>query len=483
MKKSIILIFGFLLSNLGLQAQNTYEGNIIFSSQRVVRKGGILNIEAVMDLSNMKLSAQQMATLTPVIVSNDGVESHQFAPIIIAGKKRFKILNRSQAFGTATLSAEPMYTERRCNDKLQTIDLYLRVPYQKWMHEARLVIKEKVTGCIDCDSGQDEYTVMASILNELFIPKYELSYVVPPVEPLKQRTETHSAFLNFEVDKYVLLRNYKNNINVLTEIDRIVNEIQYDPNLTVTEFTVVGYASPEGNFNSNMALSKNRAFAFVDYLKDKLNVNESLLTVEWKGEDWNGLSKVVAESSIPERQAVLDILDNTPEVILRKQKLKTLNGGITYKFLLREYYPSLRRNDYSISYVARPFNVEEARTLIKTKPQYLSLNEMFLVAETYPKNSKEFKEVFDVAARVYPDNPIAQLNTASLELENGAVNVAIERLMKLDVPEAWNNLGVAYVMNKDYQKGKEYFEKAAEAGVKNAVYNAGQLTKWLETQE
>ena len=178
---------------------------------------------------------------------------------------------------------------------------------------------------------------MASILNDLFIPKYELSYVVPPVEPLKQRTETHSAFLNFEVDKYVLLRNYKNNINVLTEIDRIVNEIQHDPNLTVTEFTVVGYASPEGNFNSNMALSKNRAFAFVDYLKDKLNVNESLLTVEWKGEDWNGLSKVVAESSIPERQAVLDILDNTPEVILRKQKLKTLNGGITYKFLLREY--------------------------------------------------------------------------------------------------------------------------------------------------
>ena len=295
-------------------------------------------------------------------------------------------------------------------------------------------------------------------MNELFIPKYELSYVVPPVEPLKQRTETHSAFLNFEVDKYVLLRNYKNNINVLTEIDRIVNEIQHDPNLTVTEFTVVGYASPEGNFNSNMALSKNRAFAFVDYLKDKLNVNESLLTVEWKGEDWNGLSKVVAESSIPERQAVLDILDNTPEV-------------------------TLRRNDYSISYVARPFNVEEARTLIKTKPQYLSLNEMFLVAETYPKNSKEFKEVFDVAARVYPDNPIAQLNTASLELENGAVNVAIERLMKLDVPEAWNNLGVAYVMNKDYQKGKEYFEKAAEAGVKTAVYNAGQLTKWLETQE
>lgn len=127
--------------------------------------------------------------------------------------------------------------------------------------------------------------------------------------------------------------------------------------------------------------------------------------------------------------------------------------------LLRDYYPPLRRNEYTISYVARAFNVDEAKQLIKTKPQYLSLNEMFLVANTYPKDSGEFKEVFDIAARIYPDDPVVRLNTAALELENGAIDAAIVRLQKSDMPEAWNNLGIAYILKQDYKKGGEYLEK------------------------
>nr|MCY2675228.1 hypothetical protein [Bacteroides fragilis] len=102
---------------------------------------------------------------------------------------------------------------------------------------------------------------------------------------------------------------------------------------------------------------------------------------------------------------------------------------------------------------------------------------------TYPKDSKEFKEVFDIAARIYPDDPIAQLNTAALELEKGAVDAAIIRLQKLDMPEAWNNLGVAYLMKQEYGKGGEYLEKAINAGIQTAVYNMGQLAAWLKTQE
>jgi len=32
---------------------------------------------------------------------------------------------------------------------------------------------------------------------------------------------------------------------------------------------------------------------------------------------------------------------------------------------------------------------------------------MFLVAQTYEPASGEFKEVFDIATRLYPDEPIA----------------------------------------------------------------------------
>ncbi|MGI6574257.1 MAG: hypothetical protein ACOX19_12890 [Fermentimonas sp.] len=54
----------------------------------------------------------------------------------------------------------------------------------------------------------------------------------------------------------------------------------------------------------------------------------------------------------------------------------------------------------------RPFSVEEAKGVIRTNPRLLSLNEMFLVAQTYAPASSEFKEVFDIATRLYPDEPI-----------------------------------------------------------------------------
>ena len=75
---------------------------------------------------------------------------------------------------------------------------------------------------------------------------------------------------------------------------------------------------------------------------------------------------------------------------------------------------------------------------------------MFLVANSYDKGSDQFKEVFDIAVRLYPTDPIAQLNTAALEIETGAYDPAISRLQGINLPEAWNNLGVAYAMKKDY---------------------------------
>lgn len=480
MKKWCMILIGMVCAGfISLHAQNTYNGTITFGQQQVSRKGGKVTVDMKLNLSNVRLGGQQMILLTPVLQSKEGTESYVFPPAVVAGAKRYKVLKRSVDFGTAQFQQDPMMIEKRRNGKQQVLDFRLEAPYKSWMHNAQLTFKEQVTGCVNCDVNRDEYVVMTSVLDELFVPRYELSYITPPVEPVKQRSEAYSAYLNFELDKYKLLRDYKNNANVLNEVDRIVSEIQNDPNLTVTEFKVTGYASPEGNYQSNMTLSKNRAYAFVNYLKEKRGVNEALLTVDWKGEDWQGLREAVADSDIAAKDEVLDILNGETNIARRKQKLHALNGGATYRMLLQEYYPPLRRNDYTIAYVARAFNVEEAKELIKTKPRHLSLNEMFLVANTYPKDSKEFKEVFDIAARMYPDEPVAQLNTAATELENGATDAAIVRLQKLDMPEAWNNLGIAYILKKDYRKGEEFFNKAKDAGVKTASHNLEQLNNFL----
>ncbi|MDR2009136.1 MAG: OmpA family protein [Bacteroidales bacterium] len=317
----------------------------------------------------------------------------------------------------------------------------------------------------------------------IYEPSYTLSYVIPPAEEVKQRSDTYSANLNFEVAKSEILQNYKNNEEVLREIDKIITEIQKDTNLTVTKFKIIGYSSPDGNTQNNMTLSEQRAKAFVKYLQDNYGIDPRYLDVEWEGEDWKEFRKIIEEANIQDRAMILKILDteNNPDRI--RTKLKELSGGSTYRILLNDYFPRLRRNEYTIAYIARAFNIEEAKQMIKTKPQYLSLNEMFLVANSYPSGSKEFKETFDIAVRMYPDDPIAQNNVAALDIEDGAYNRGISRLENIDLPETWNNIGVAYAEQKQYILAEEFFEKAIKAGVKEASKNLEEMKKQIESNQ
>lgn len=57
--------------------------------------------------------------------------------------------------------------------------------------------------------------------------------------------------------------------------------------------------------------------------------------------------------------------------------------GNPYRFMLREYYPHLRKAICKIEYDVQNFNIEQAKVLIHSRPQNLSLNEIYLVALTY----------------------------------------------------------------------------------------------------
>lgn len=484
--KKIYLIIAFILFSatyIHIGAQNTYGGNIIYQQLRSEKSGGNIEMEVVVDMDGLRLKNERTIVITPVLRSLDSKDSYRFAPAVITTGRSGISLKRSEIYYGYRFEQDPQWVVRRTNGKPQTGKMELSVPFEPWMGNAALVFEESVVGCADCPVALNELAIIPKVV-EIFVPEYEISYVSPPVEPVKERSETYSAYINYEVGKYTLLRDYKGNAATLAKVDKILDEIRSDTNLVITQFSVTGYASPEGNFYSNQILSENRARSFVDYLRQRHGFNTRIIRVSGKGEDWEGLRREVSESNIQDKDRILDILD-IGSVAQRKQRLMSLAGGSVYRMLLRDFYPPLRRNDYTITYVARAFDVEEAKLVIKTKPQYLSLNEMFLVAHSYEKDSKEFKEVFDIAVRMYPDQPIAQLNTAATEIEKGALDAAIDRLQQLEkanLPQAWNNLGVAYIYKKEYQNAMECFKRGVQGGDKTAAYNMEQLSKWLEQQ-
>jgi tetratricopeptide (TPR) repeat protein len=264
-------------------------------------------------------------------------------------------------------------------------------------------------------------------------------------------------------------------------VGKIIRELKGDPDLTITNFTISGYASPEGNYDKNMQLSQRRAETFALYMEKEYGYNHDQFKVQWFGEDWKGLRNAVVASNLANKNAIVEIIDNVSNHDARDARLIALDNRQTYNVLLNDFYPPLRRNDYEVSFVSRPFNVNEAKEVIKTRPKLLSLNEMFLVAQTYDPASKEFKEVFDIAARLYPDEPIAILNSAAADIEGGNNQAAIDRLSRIENdPRAWNNLGVAYVRTGEVAKAKDCFEKAAARGDEDAKHNLEELEKAME---
>ncbi len=448
-------------------------------------QGAVFNVVVDVDPSALDLHTQTLLTLTPVLRSKDGQQEHRFVPVAFAGPVRYRVIRREMRYGDFEFETQPgVFAMHRVKDA-KPISMQLEIPFEKWMRQSELLFVETRRGCDGCDlsdEGGGTRTVLTPIFPEPYKPTFAVDFVTPEVEAVKSRSDSFTANLAFQSGKSVLLRNFGDNARQLDEVDRVLSEIKSDPLLSISDISVTGYASPEGNQTSNQRLSEDRAQAFVKYLRtNHIGQRGVEIRSQGMGEDWDGLRRaVVAASWLQGQQAVLDAIDNMENIVRRKNSIRAISGGRTYRTMLTELYPPLRRNEYTVGYTVRSFNVEEAVEVYKNRPQLLSLNELFMVASTYDSNSEEFKQVFDFAARMYPDSPVAQFNTAALEVETGAYQNAIRRMEGVETPQAWNNLGVAYWHLGEYPMAEEWLKKAADAGSEVATRNLEEFRKWEE---
>ena len=480
--KKIAYILALLLTTFVAGAQAPYINNVKFENQTGVKENDRVSIYMDVLLDALKINTNDMLILTPVLISNESTDSLELPPVFITGNRRGKVLERNIVLGNAPKHhLAPQATVTRKNGSAQVVNYSTAVPFSNWMSNASLKVKESVKGCADCFANRGDVLVANRILPLPYVPTYKLTYIVPEAEPVKSRADTYTATLNFRVDKHNLEPGYSNNAAILREVDGIVSEIISNNDLSVSDFTIVGYASPEASVAYNQALSERRANAFADYLSNKFNVARNRMKVTGYGEDWAKTREVIAASNLQDKADILRIIDNVSNPDARDADLMKLSGGSTYQAMLRDYYPQIRRTQYTVSYVARAFNVEEAKQVIRTNPKLLSLNEMYLVAQTYPADSKEFKEVFDIATRLYPNEPIAILNSAAADIEGGNNQAAIDRLNRIESdPRVWNNLGVAYARMGELEKAKTYLERAAARGDEDAKANLAEVDKIME---
>lgn len=468
MKKTIIYI-GFLLAFVGTaQAQEGLKGEIEVSNVSLSVFGDSLRVQMDMDFSALHLPSNRSLSLLPSLRMDTAII--RLPEVDVMGRRQYIQWQRKADRAAMT------QVIRRYNSTTQHLHYQTAVPIAERLGLVRLYLDEDSCGCLrEVLANRNRLLAEQDFTPAVFVPHFV--YVSPQAETRKTRHEKGAAYVDFPVNKTGIYPAYRNNRSELAKIENTINRIKGDADVSINNITIKGYASPEGSYANNSRLAEARTRSLVDYLKKEYPLDASLFQLDYEPEDWEGLRAYVIKGSLPEKDALLGLIDSGLEADAKERRLRT-EYPEAYRTLLRDCFPALRHSDYVVAYTVRGFDVEEARKLIWKEPQKLSLQEMYAVAQTYKTGSKEYNEVFETAVRLFPDDEAANLNAANSAMQRNELDRAENYLKRAgDSGEALIARGILAYMKNDLEKAESYFRQAQQRGVKEADSNLDSLLR------
>ena len=480
----VLVLAALCLNTEEAFAQNrSYSGDIGIEPVRLEQSGDFLYIDMNFILKDVKVRTAHGVDFIPQLVAP--ANTYNLPKVSVKGKDEYLAYERRLSLMSPKEKRKHVapYLVKKSNKRTNdTIRYRYVLPYESWMADAKLNVQRDECGC-----GESTLMSVQPVIDQVtlerilspYIVNPHFAYVEPKVEVVKSREIQAECFLDFEVNKINIRPEYMNNPRELAKIRVMIDDLKLDPSIKVNRLDIIGYASPEGTLATNKRLSEGRAMALRDYLASRYDFPRNQYHIIFGGENWDGLIDALETLDMDYKNEVLDIIQDIPIEKGRETKLMQLRGGVPYRYLLKNVFPSLRVAICKVNYDIKNFNVDEAKEVIKRRPQNLSLNEMFLVANTYPKGSQEFIDVFETAVRMYPDSEIANMNAATAALSRNDLISAERYLKKMESQEYWpeynNAMGILTLLKGDYELAEEYLNKARELGLDVATDNLEDL--------
>jgi len=307
-----------------------------------------------------------------------------------------------------------------------------------------------------------------------------LVYVDPEEENASRSIAGHlTAFIDYPAGSVTLNPKYGNNRAELEKLSDRLRPLLASPKGLRIKLT--GYASPDGSTKENEQLAGNRTIQFKNYLLKQYKLpNDGTVSVDWAGEDWEGLRREVAASGKAYTRQVLAILDATADADNRRKQLRDLDKGAVYKDLEKTFFARLRRIELAVTGetpAAKAFEqgsteLDELATRVYTAPKTLSLPELLRIAAIYRPGTEQYREVYELMAFRFPDCRVAQLNAMAAALSLGDKESArIFGQCCADDPRSYINQGVLLLMDGDANSACDYFRKAMPENPRQAREN------------
>lgn len=461
MKKQLLLSLGLLAA--AAQAQTVSPLHI--TDLDIKREGENLKIAMSFDPAAYRLSLNQQMVVTPVLYAKESTDSVAMPSFAIAGKNSY--------YHTLRNGGEKAAASLYRSGKGEKVVYEYVLPWEPWMQLSRFDYITTTKGCCGAPSRPDEDIPAAELDFEPKVFDADFSYVVPVAAESKTFNLSGQAFINFPVNRTEIYPDYMSNPVELRKILNTIDAVKENSDAKVSHIKLTGYASPEGPYNNNVRLAIGRTEALKEYVRKQYDFPNNIFETASVPEDWAGLRRALVDGEatiLPEAKNIIDFIDEQTPIETRNDLLRK-KFPADYAWLLKNIYPSLRHTDYIITYEVKKYtDIEEIKRVMKTRPQNLSLNEFFLAAQTYEPGSPEYNEVFDIAVRMYPEDPVANLNAANAAMGQGYYEAAEKYLDRAPRnAETDYAKGILAALQKDYAKAASYFTKAEAGGVEKAA--------------
>ena len=153
--------------------------------------------------------------------------------------------------------------------------------------------------------------------------------------------------VHFKFDKYNLELDYMGNNTSLQNFAKVIDSIGIS---NIDSIVVISQSSPEGVYEHNLMLSRNRANTIRKYLLNQHPELDEILYVYPDGESWSQLREYVKRDTLMKQSTidkVISVIDADVNIGTKKWRMEQLP---IYKYLRSTYYPKIRNSAIYILY-------------------------------------------------------------------------------------------------------------------------------------
>lgn len=270
---------------------------------------------------------------------------------------------------------------------------------------------------------RDSFSIAQGTVNPLRFLEYKFSafdltderFIPKPVMQLRDtKGEVNLTFIVGKAD--IDDKNPQNQID-LDRLNKELHGIEMNPDASLKSFHIVGVASPDGAYESNLRLAKQRTEKALERILSQLDP-ETRKYLEVKSDatvaSWKEVAELMKKDTLQKTAEEVEMLIQQYEKN-SLQLQRALKAKPYYAQISSTYLPKLRKVQYTYGYsVFRTLTDDEIRQLYKKDPKELTRFEyyrMIIMTKDSVEREKYCKEALELYDNfTYAANELAVLN-------------------------------------------------------------------------